>query len=561
MLWEATLRPRLSLISALFLALWGIRLHTLQSAFQCDDSPETATAGALPGIQHPPGYPLPTLAGRLATLGLPGNPALSQNMAASFWACLSAVLFFLILLQLTGDLHLAFMLALALGLMPQLAYQASSAKGGIYTLNLFITLASLSCFWLGQKFGDKRYFILGYLCFGFGLSGHYMSLVLFLPAAWLWTREAPKKYLLWLLPGLSLYLYLPLRAMQKPALNWGDPSNLERLIQVLSRDQYSGQGGEHNLQGILRLVGHFFGMIPGQLLLPLILTAPLGLWLAWRSRSWQLRPLIYSSAIHFAAVLIVNNPPARAPWVADAFFLPDFVLLWFFGALGLWSLFLRWPEKRRDLLIGLGILVLGLSPIQYKKVDYSNDTLAYDYARDLQNLLPKDAVLLGAGGGDAFGFWYLQDVEGRRRDLTLVDVPLLSSWYLQELAPRIPELKPEWNTQALVVNGLLASTMRKPLYYTTHNPGDRGIPLALVSLAPSPNRQVQLSAPILMAPWKTLRLRFLNDQRTPVEGNRKELLAYYPASARALADFGRRFQSAELIQFSDRLQRQFSEKP
>src|ERR1700733_11853030 len=123
---------RLSILCGLFLGLWAFRMATIQSAFQADDSPETASAGAQLGIQHPPGYPLPTILGRLAVLAFPGNPAFSQNVEAAVWACLASCLFFLALWRLTGDTELSLLMALGLGLMPQLGYQASSAKGGIY---------------------------------------------------------------------------------------------------------------------------------------------------------------------------------------------------------------------------------------------------------------------------------------------------------------------------------------------------------------------------------------------------------------------------------------------
>ena len=54
--------------------------------FPANDSPETISAALELGIQHPPGYPLHTLLGRLAVIGLPwGSAAWRMN-------CLSASL-------------------------------------------------------------------------------------------------------------------------------------------------------------------------------------------------------------------------------------------------------------------------------------------------------------------------------------------------------------------------------------------------------------------------------------------------------------------------------------
>lgn len=529
----------------------------MEPAFQADDSPETAAAGALPGIQHPPGYPLPTLLGRLASLGFPGNPAMSQNQAASFWACLVPALFFVILNQLCGDWQLSFILALGLGFMPQLGYQASSAKGGIYTLNLLLSLVSLSCFWLAAKGREGHWLRLGYLVFGAGLAGHYMSLVLFVPAIFLWVKKLPRKAMLWSLPGISLYLYLPLRSMQHPGMNWGDPESFQRFSLTLLRAQYAGAENSRNLTGALRLATHFFVMLPQEVPWPMLLLAVLGLGVAWKNQKWSLRPLIVALGVHWLAVLLYNNPPASAPWVIDAFFLPDFALIWLFSALGLFHLIQKFSEKRVWILGATALFIAWLGLANYQSSDYSGDYLAYDYARDLQALLPHDAILLAAGGDDAFGFWYLQQIEKRRQELTLLDVPLLSDWYMEQLSPRIPELNPSWQSRDAVVNGLLGSKTKHPLYYTSHNPGDRGIPLGLISLAPAPNAAVPLTSNFLIAPWLTLRTRFLNDATTPKDGNRAELMEYYPASARALGDFAGRFHNLPLQQFAKKMEQYF----
>ena len=46
-------------------------------------------------------------------------------------------------------------------------------------------------------------------------------------------------------------------------------------------------------------------------------------------------------------------------------------------------------------------------------------------------------MLLAAGDNDTYPLWYLQQVGGTRRDVTVVTVPLLAAeWYRAELARR-----------------------------------------------------------------------------------------------------------------------------
>ena len=81
--------------SALFaltaLALWGVYVRTASPAFPPDDSPETITAAATLGIQHPPGYPLATLLGRVAVAAIPlGPPAVRVDLLSALLAVLGA---------------------------------------------------------------------------------------------------------------------------------------------------------------------------------------------------------------------------------------------------------------------------------------------------------------------------------------------------------------------------------------------------------------------------------------------------------------------------------------
>ena len=50
---------------------------------------------------------------------------------------------------------------------------------------------------------------------------------------------------------------------------------------------------------------------------------------------------------------------------------------------------------------------------------------------------PRDGVLFLAGDNDSYPLWYAQEVEGLRRDVSLVTLPLLSApWYSKEVARR-----------------------------------------------------------------------------------------------------------------------------
>jgi hypothetical protein len=559
-------RRKVLAAAAFFLLAFALRLATLHSAFHPDDSPETILAGALGGIQHPPSYPLYTLLERLACLTLPGGPAFQSNLLAALLSSLSALVLVFLALVLASGLplqapgaswsHRLWILALAAGALtqPQLWFQGLSAKGGIYGLNLLLTLACLGLFWAAREGTSDRLLRWAALLAGLGLADHYMSFILFLPAllAWSWqarpSLKGQARLALWTLPGLSLYLYLPLRALHQPFLNWGDPETWSRFWQTLLRSQYSTGESARQFSKTIELSRYFFSLIPAELTWIGLGLGLVGIGAAWRHPQAKLRPLILCLALHLLLVLNYNNPPL--PWVINAFFVPDFALIWLLAFVGAESLYPRWQSWHAQgatvfaaaALLGL----LALAPLRYRHNDYSQDFLLYDYNRDLMQGMAPHSALLASGGNDAFGLWYLQGVESRRRDLVVIDVPLLGDWYMEQLRLQLPEWNPAWRSHDDVVQGFLAAPQR-PLYYSSHNPGNRGIPLGLVCLVPSPGQSLQLSAAGLLGRFQTLRLRWAADTQTPWDGNREELTEYYPLAAQALLGFAQQQGVAPLI--------------
>ncbi|MCX8093969.1 MAG: DUF2723 domain-containing protein, partial [Candidatus Goldbacteria bacterium] len=136
----------LILILTFFLVNIILFLKKLPFTFIADDSPETVTCFVKLLIQHPPGYPLDTLLGKIFTLIPFGNPMVKANFLSCFFHILSALILFFIVLKILKnekEKFLSYLIAAVASIFFLFSntsfWQAMSAKGSIYTLHSFFT--------------------------------------------------------------------------------------------------------------------------------------------------------------------------------------------------------------------------------------------------------------------------------------------------------------------------------------------------------------------------------------------------------------------------------------
>jgi tetratricopeptide (TPR) repeat protein len=454
------------------LGLWAVYLATLSPAFPPDDSPETIAAAVTLGIQHPPGYPLPALVGRCADLALPlGGPAWRINLLSALLGVTVALLGAALAWRLAGALEhaprsarranaepgargaAALFTGLSLGLGATLWQQATEAKGGIYLLNLALGLglwhAALDA-WNGSRRATAAFGLLA----GLMLAGHFLS-----AALWMGPLGSALAWGVWggrvrgwgiaaalALPGLALYLYLPLRAAQWPLLDTGHPCTWSQFFWVLGRSGYSQAGLGPAGDIAADQLGLWWSRLWTGWAWGLPLIAAVGAAALWQRQRGIAMALAVTAFLGVWAGAVHNQTPADNRWLCLIFTLPGTVLLAPLGGLGLVAVAQGWRRSgvRTPAWPAWSLalaLPLGAAALNGGAQNRSGDYVAWDFGHDLCLGLPRGALYLAEGDYHTLPLLYVQAVEGRRLDvLTGLNALCGEPWYQALLQRRDPGL-------------------------------------------------------------------------------------------------------------------------
>ncbi|HUO57192.1 MAG TPA: DUF2723 domain-containing protein, partial [bacterium] len=314
----------------LFLAAFGLALKGLNPSFYMDDSPEIITSAATLGLAHPPGYPLYTLLGRLASLLPLGPVCLRVNLLAGLMgAATCCLLYFTLSRRFQLGLTLAWPFAL-LWMAGASAYPAClSAKNGLYQL----TAALLLGIWASLFRGRHRFV---FFLIGLSLCNHWMSMVVYGVgvAYFLWfhfqeRNLGAKEWIrnaAFLTLGLSLYLYLPLRSNLEPLVNWGHPAGAKSFLMDITRHAYQGRDfstdpllwGKQGLYYFRSAFLEFAGVA---------LLSLLGFYALWKTRPRQAWGLLLSWSGLLFAVCVFSKYSSERPYLMENYSISSFVLL------------------------------------------------------------------------------------------------------------------------------------------------------------------------------------------------------------------------------------------
>jgi len=365
----------------------------------------------------------------------------------------------------------------------------------VYALSMLFTAL---VFWLALVWMDNhkdyksaRFLLMIIYLFGLGAGVHLLNLLV-IPTIFLLIlftdRKLLLRYDLWsVIPilaiiGYSTYLVILIRSGLNPTIDENNPENWTNFVNYLNMRQYGtenqfltvfsrkapllsyqikkmflryfswqfiGKGTTFGADGYIAENLSFRGLYGLPFLLGLM-----GM-IHHFCKDWKraISVLIFFIMTGIALVIYLNQPDPQ-PRERDYVYVGCFFAFAIWMGIGMVGILegivskLREKAKLTSLAAGGAIFLIMLAvPVNmcifnFNEHDRRGNYVAWDYSYNIIQSCEPNAILFTNGDNDTFPLWYLQEVEGIRKDVRIANLSLLNTnWYIEQLKyeePKVP---------------------------------------------------------------------------------------------------------------------------
>lgn len=248
----------------------------------------------------------------------------------------------------------------------------------------------------------------------------------------------PKRFWISLLVfavGISVYLYLPIRANAKPFLNWGNPYNWENFWFHVRRSVYNPDIKMTLTDYLerLKVLWYYLDLLVTDFTWIYFFLGLFGIYHFMKKNfKWALFTLCLFLIGGLGLVIIHKSSlTANTKFVIRVFYFQSYAPFVLFSAFGI-ELFLDKIKKLFHLRVlpnwanwsyYTAAAMLPFIPLtsNWSYNDLSENTFCYDYAKAIMDTMEPNAIMYAAGDMVIFNLVYLQLVEKYRLDITVYD--------------------------------------------------------------------------------------------------------------------------------------------
>ncbi len=418
-----------------------VYLLTQAPGLMYTDTGELAAAAKVWGVAHPTGYPLLTVLAHVWTM-LPWPSVIGGlNILAALFTAGSVAVMCILIQELVQNPNshtpwLSASVSMAVGFSPLVWSQSTAFE--VYSLNILLVTATMLFAVRAVQQPHLANTMLAGLLFGLTLANH-LSAVFLAPGLLLiwWHRQrTAADWIRLLLPislGLSLYALLPLRSATLPPINWGwVHRGWDAFLYHVKGSQFGvwmfSDSGAVSVNTNL-----FFAEASTMLFyvgwIPVVVGAV---------TLMQKHPRLALGLLAVLAGNLVISLGYAIPDI-DAYFLPSMVVLAALFGIGLSRFLAKASRLQYQATLIFPVLALAWHA---PSMNYRNHSAVEAYANWTWDHLEPNAVLI-TRQWDLLcsAMWYQQVVDGKRRDVAIIDKELLRrTWYLPHLQHQYPKV-------------------------------------------------------------------------------------------------------------------------